>query len=187
MAKKIIIDGVDVSKCKFNVENNERYTTYIQYTNMCYDKPYDNCENKPDCYYKQLKRLELENKKLKKDLEFYPFVEQRKEEEKQSRIHFEKLSNKYKSEVEKLKEKIKIYKDVGKDIKEKYKDRCCNLFLIYPDLRKSCFYSRYIKLKSAIKEIDKIITPTILIGGLELSADKVEQIQDIIAKAKGEE
>ena len=56
--KKKIIDGCDVSKCKHNIENNGSYHQGLyQYTNMCYKLPYDNCENKPFCWYKIIARI----------------------------------------------------------------------------------------------------------------------------------
>ena len=55
--KEIIIDGVDVSECKY----------YVTYTKDCINdnKSYNKCESYNDCYYKQLKRLEQENEELK--------------------------------------------------------------------------------------------------------------------------
>lgn len=59
MTEEIIIDGVDVSGCDFYelcgcIENNHEI---------------NECKDNPDCYYKQLKRLEQENKELKSALE----------------------------------------------------------------------------------------------------------------------
>ena len=55
---KVIIDGVDVSECKY-------YDDGVCCNN---DVMSISCEN-TDCIYKQLKRLEQENEKLKKELE----------------------------------------------------------------------------------------------------------------------
>lgn len=56
--KKIIIDDCDVSKCKYYTENNGVYHQGLyQYTNMCYKLPYDNCENKPFCWYKIIAKI----------------------------------------------------------------------------------------------------------------------------------
>jgi len=53
--EKIIIDGVDVSECEWfgctGYSCTDEYKDYI-------------CKNNSDCYFKQLKRLEQENKKL---------------------------------------------------------------------------------------------------------------------------
>ncbi len=80
--KQIIIDGVDVSGCE--------YLDNIDFDELCLmlSSPYEcqvNCSNKPNCYYKQLKRKEQECEELKKQLK-------RKEE------NYQKLlskSNKY--------------------------------------------------------------------------------------------
>lgn len=56
--KEIIIDGVDVSGCD-----------YYEYCG-CIDDNHElnQCENNRNCYYKQLKRLEAENAKLKEEI-----------------------------------------------------------------------------------------------------------------------
>jgi hypothetical protein len=55
MTKEIIIDGIDVSKCEaFFKANKTCYNCYA-------------CEGS-NCYFKQLKRLEQENKELEKQL-----------------------------------------------------------------------------------------------------------------------
>lgn len=136
---------------------------------MCFAEPHDNCENKPVCYYKQLKRkeqeceefetaldnvrrakeewqsiakikeqechllkqalkdknivamaeenekLKAENRKLKEHLSFMDCVEARKEEEKQARMYFEKLAQKYKQaldEIENYSARISSLRDV---------------------------------------------------------------------------
>lgn len=63
MEEKIIIDGVDVSECRY----------YVTYTKDCIsdNKSYNKCESCNDCYYKQLKRLEQENEKIKKQYNCY--------------------------------------------------------------------------------------------------------------------
>lgn len=65
MTEEIIIDGVDVAGCISFDKNNG-------YNICCYDDtredkiPFANfCEENKNCYYKQLKRLEKENKELK--------------------------------------------------------------------------------------------------------------------------
>ena len=62
--QEIIINGVDVSKCghyhygKCEIDYDEWNNEIIRY---------NECQNNPNCYYKQLKRKEQENKKLKED------------------------------------------------------------------------------------------------------------------------
>ena len=65
--KQIIIDGVDVSKCKYiDIENFEKPICHcISQRNEC-EMP---CEYNKDCYYKQLKRKEQECEELKEDRE----------------------------------------------------------------------------------------------------------------------
>lgn len=55
--KEIIIDGVNVSGC------SELFKTTQRPQCALIDQYY--CETNPDCYYKQLKRLEQENAELK--------------------------------------------------------------------------------------------------------------------------
>ena len=53
--KEIIIDGVNVAGCEYFAKQNEH---------SCLEEN-ENCKNISNCYYKQLKRLEQENKELK--------------------------------------------------------------------------------------------------------------------------
>lgn len=56
--EQIMIDGCNVSNCKYYMENNGvEYQGLCQYTNMCYKQPYDNCENKPFCWHKLVTRI----------------------------------------------------------------------------------------------------------------------------------
>ncbi len=56
--KEIIIDKCNVANCRYYMENNGvYYQSLYQYTNMCYKKPYDNCENKPFCWHKIIERV----------------------------------------------------------------------------------------------------------------------------------
>ena len=66
MTDKQIIDGVDVSKCKYiDIENFEKPICHcISQRNEC-EMP---CEYNKDCHYKQLKRKEQECEELKKEL-----------------------------------------------------------------------------------------------------------------------
>lgn len=53
--KQIIIDGVDVSRCKFFNDITESY--------YCFGIP---CKDRPNCYFKQLARKTQECEELKK-------------------------------------------------------------------------------------------------------------------------
>ena len=98
MTEPIIID---VTKCKFYKNSEHIY-------NLC---GYLKCENNPDCYFKQLKRLEKENEELKKELDF---------KEKQSNDFMiksgemvEKLNNlmtKYRQALEEIKKSMIAYR-----------------------------------------------------------------------------
>lgn len=56
--EQIIVDGCNVSNCKYYMENNGvKHQGLYQYTNMCYKPPYDNCENKPFCWHKLVTRI----------------------------------------------------------------------------------------------------------------------------------
>ena len=60
MYNKVIIDGVDVSKCKyFDCDSKKCKAEY--YVRHGYEiVEYDSCRENPNCYYKQLKREEQE-------------------------------------------------------------------------------------------------------------------------------
>ena len=58
---EIIIDDVDVSGCEFkSCFDDECYSDVDSSENL-------NCKDNPNCYYKQLKRLQAENERLKEE------------------------------------------------------------------------------------------------------------------------
>lgn len=64
MTNKIIIDGIDVSKCEY----------FCKFTDICRNENIGRvirpeCKNVRDCYYKQKKRTEQECKKYKQALD----------------------------------------------------------------------------------------------------------------------
>ena len=62
MTEEIIIDGVNVAGCEFYLQD-EKYSCDLSFINkeeLC------KCDDVQDCYYKQFKRLEQENKEEKK-------------------------------------------------------------------------------------------------------------------------
>ena len=67
MSNKVIIDGVDVSECGFL--DNHCKTKLLLCEECNSDFAAMECKDYHDCYYKQLKRLEFENKLLKADYE----------------------------------------------------------------------------------------------------------------------
>ena len=64
--EQIIIDGVDVSKCKYYALQKHYDIESDGLWKVCYSKDckYSICANNYDCYYKQFKRKEQECKKL---------------------------------------------------------------------------------------------------------------------------
>ena len=71
--KEIIIDGVNVAECVFlNKANGFKHCYCTNEKDTLGDERntrYGGCEYNNDCYYKQLKRLEKENEKLKEIIE----------------------------------------------------------------------------------------------------------------------
>lgn len=71
--KQIIIDGVNVAGCVFlNKANGFKHCYCTNEKDTLGDERntrYGGCEYNTDCYYKQLKRLEQKNEKLKQTLE----------------------------------------------------------------------------------------------------------------------
>lgn len=62
MTDKIIIDGVDVSKCEYINCCDKKTKCIILQDDICADSQY--CKG-CNCYYKQLKQVEKENEQLK--------------------------------------------------------------------------------------------------------------------------
>ena len=90
-----IIDGIDVTKCK-NFISVYTEDTDIEINNCCL-LDYSLCQyQKKDCYYKQLKRAEQENEKLKALINkpvFLPNIE-------------EQATNKYKQALMDIRERL---------------------------------------------------------------------------------
>lgn len=75
MTEEIIVDGVDVAGCEF-CKPSPLYKK--EYSCHCRGYIQDNglhahlsCEHNPYCYYKQLKRLEQENKELRTEIKSF--------------------------------------------------------------------------------------------------------------------
>ena len=64
MTEEIIVDGVDVAKCCYYESKNDT-GKWCDLTCTRDNAPVFRCEKMPNCHYKQLKRLEQENKDLK--------------------------------------------------------------------------------------------------------------------------
>ena len=127
--KQIIIDGVDVSKCKYiDIENFEKPICHcISQRNEC-EMP---CEYNKDCYFKQLARMkrELEAKdkeceELKKRLESF---------QKDYSKLYQVVENKgYIKELDQLKIENNQFKQTLAEIKE-----------IAENMNNECFYSDF--------------------------------------------
>jgi hypothetical protein len=64
MTKEIIIDGVNIAGCGYYDAKNDK-GNWCDLTCTQEHSPFFRCESMPYCNYKQLKRLEQENKELK--------------------------------------------------------------------------------------------------------------------------
>ena len=72
MNEEIIIDGVDVSGCDryndFPCKHGEPYAICLASFEQWNDGEHKYCKDRPDCYYKQLKRLQAENGRLRQEI-----------------------------------------------------------------------------------------------------------------------
>lgn len=72
MTEEIIIDGVNVAGCEFCKPNPLYKIEYACHCRGCVQDDglhvHSSCEHNPNCYYKQLKCKEQENKELKEDV-----------------------------------------------------------------------------------------------------------------------
>ena len=71
--EEIIIDGIDISECEYINCCSKKAKCIILQDDILSDSQY--CESESNCYYKQLKRLEQENTKLKEELQRYKDME----------------------------------------------------------------------------------------------------------------
>ena len=68
MTEEMIIDGVNVAGCGYYDSKNDK-DNWCDLTCTREHAPFFRCESMPNCYYKQLQRLEQQNEKYKKALE----------------------------------------------------------------------------------------------------------------------
>lgn len=72
--KKNYVDGVDVSECEHyraEIETKMPYGEYVTEKDKCHYNGIEiiqNCKGNKGCIYKQLKRLQAENEKLKEEI-----------------------------------------------------------------------------------------------------------------------
>lgn len=132
--EEIIIDGVNVAGCEQRFGDN-KCALLDQYF----------CENNPDCFYKQLKRLQQENAELKA----YKDVNE----------DFKTAWAELKAENERLKNVIEETNDFISDISTcglKYDDRCPdNLDELQCCIEDLC--NKFSKYKQTLQEIKAIV------------------------------
>lgn len=133
---KVIIDKVDVSGCEFYIAD-DKYSCDLSFINkeeLC------NCDNINDCYYKQLKRLEQENEKLKSNIypqtnyttqQFYTKEEYEKLEQENERLKDElrvaQMNRMTMFETLDIVTEKDTYKQALQEIRE-YIGTCCHRF-----------------------------------------------------------
>lgn len=100
--KEKIIDGVDVAGCRSYKHNAENigWSICLSKDEEHYHSNNPLCCEKKDCLYKQLKRLEQENEKLKEQFE----IETLKNNDTNECIYRSNLLNKYKHALEEIRE-----------------------------------------------------------------------------------
>ena len=157
--EQIVIDGVNVGGCKY-LNTFSDCDGYHYYCDLADDIKNEYCEHYKDCYYKQLTRKTQECEELK------AYAQAQENQRETYYKEYLKLSQ----ECEKLKSELHLYKTWYRakhgDIKE--------------------YLSRYYK---ALKEIEKVCLEDTytLADGTQIRYDSLDDILDIINKAKGEE
>lgn len=135
-----IIDGIDVTKCKHCMYQGFRAFPQCR---LNLDSFATACEQHKDCYYKQLKRAEQENEKLKEEIKLaQELSDQSIEYFGNSREEFKKKSHRYKQALMDIREICKL--DCGDC---KYNQNCeCNF--------EEC---EELKLEDIITKINEVI------------------------------
>lgn len=153
--EQIIIDGVNVSEC-FHYINNKEYTCRLNHTPF----HYRHCEENPNCYYKQLVRKTQEFEQLEEKYEALKLENEEGYE----------IVDELKQECEELKEQLQANQPTG------ICETCMATALLQND-----------KYRKALNEIERICLEDvrILADGTELRYDSLDDILNIIDKAKG--
>ena len=128
--KQIIIDGVDISKCK-------HYDEVFNYCDQSYlgeggllknTKNPKRCECSPNCYYKQLKRKEQECELLKEDerylLNVIDHLQKQKNEWEEKYNDLGQDFDQLKAENEKLKQTLTEIKEIVKPYQRNIDKTC---------------------------------------------------------------
>lgn len=144
--KQIIIDGVDISKCK-------HYDEVFNYCDQSYlgeggllknTKNPKRCECSPNCYYKQLKRKEQECEELKEKVE----------ELRQGLVNCDKERNLQEANSEFRQRVINRYKQTLAEIKEIAEPYCNACSEFGYGKGKYCKYCNYSKILQKISEVE---------------------------------
>lgn len=121
MTEEIIIDGINVAGCYWKCKDGDCAMYYADLSADNNELEFGfNCEDNPDCYYKQLKRLEQENKELRQQYNCYACDTcQGKEDYRNMKRHCEnaiKTVHAYRSALEEIKEFAEpIYEQIPDD------------------------------------------------------------------------
>ena len=144
MTEEIIIDGVDVAGCEHHLSTGYCQLQMI-FQGMVLKLPFGKhlecnlCDK--DCYYKQRKRLEQENKELKEENSLLSYNLHIKEDEAR---HYLNETSKYRSALEEINILVKNYCNACDEIKVKtYKNK------------NDCLYCNYGFIKRKINEVLK--------------------------------
>jgi predicted RNase H-like nuclease (RuvC/YqgF family) len=112
--EKIYIDGVDVAECEFYIADDKHFCD-LSFINK---EELRNCDNINDCYYKQLKRLEQENKALKDNINhLQAIIDDGRAENKRFREENKELKELNKKICEDWEKEIKVYWNTLKEIR----------------------------------------------------------------------
>lgn len=130
--KQIIIDNIDVSGCEYCTEPCEKYPHAVcnridaRDCEGYIDLLLTDCEDNPNCTYKQLKRLEQENEELKetnkyqkKAIRMYDCID--KWDTKECHCACRCLGNEFCDDAA---EKINTYRSALEEIKRYAEERC---------------------------------------------------------------
>lgn len=141
--KETIINGIDVSECE---------QIFVQKNCALLDQEY--CEDNPDCYFKQLKRLQEDNEKIKKQYNCYACGNCKGKED---YINLEKHHKGLRKQFDEL---VKRNNTLSLRIEELEKE---NKKLKKRQITKNgfiCDCEQNAKYKQALKEIRKLINET---------------------------
>jgi predicted RNase H-like nuclease (RuvC/YqgF family) len=121
MTEEIIIDGVNVAGCEFYFKD-KKYSCDLSFINQ---EELCKCDDVQDCYYKQLKRLEQENKDLKdNNNHLQAIIDDGRAENKRFREENKELKELNKKICEDWEKEIKVYWNTLEEIREIASPHC---------------------------------------------------------------